>query len=171
MNGYNRRQSLLNMIKTSSIPLSGSQLAAGLNVSRQVIVQDIALLRAADYDIISTNRGYLLNSRASARRIFHVRHRDEEIEEELNTIVDAGGKVIDVFVAHSVYGDLHAPLSIYSRNDIKKFINKLKSGEAAPLKNITNGNHFHTVDAYSEEILDDVGIALQEKGFLVTDNP
>lgn len=167
MNGEERRQAILTFIQESSAPVSGAKLASHLKVSRQVIVQDIALLRAADYDIISTSRGYLVNSHIPARRIFKVSHSDEQTEKELNAIIDAGGKVIDVFVSHSVYGELHAPLAIYSRRDVAKFIERMQSGEAQSLKNITGNEHFHTVEAYSEEILDEVEYALSQHGFLL----
>ena len=60
MTGSKRREELINTIKSSTSPISGKTLAQLYDVSRQVIVQDIALLRTAGYDIISTNRGYIL---------------------------------------------------------------------------------------------------------------
>ena len=106
-----------------------------------------------------------MNSQYS--RIFKVHHNHENTEDELNTIIDAGGKVIDVFVTHTVYGQLRASLEIYSRRDVKKFIERMNNGEAVPLMNITSGEHFHTVQAYSEEILDDVTLALKDKGYMI----
>jgi hypothetical protein len=168
MKGEERRAQIIDLIRHTEKPLSGSKLAEMLHVSRQVIVQDIALLRASDYDIISTSRGYLLNQAASpCTRIFKVSHKINQIEDELQTIVDAGGKVLDVFIEHSVYGRLQADLSIYSRMDIKKFMANMESGSSSPLSQITSGEHFHTVQAYSDEILDDVENALEEKKFLV----
>ena len=91
MTGSERRDQIINQIKKSSIPVSGAQLAKEFDVSRQVIVQDIALIRAAGHEIISTNRGYLLNTPHSVNRIFKVNHTDEELEDELCTVVDLGG--------------------------------------------------------------------------------
>ena len=93
MTGSERRDQIINQIKKSSIPVSGAQLAKEFDVSRQVIVQDIALIRAAGHEIISTNRGYLLNTPHSVNRIYKVNHTDEELEDELCTVVDLGGKV------------------------------------------------------------------------------
>ena len=93
MTGPERRTAIINQIKTSSAPVPGKALAAQYEVSRQVIVQDIALIRAAGYEIISTNRGYILNQPKTVCRIFKVQHTDEQLEEELNTIVDLGGCV------------------------------------------------------------------------------
>ena len=47
MTGPERRTAIINQIKTSSAPVPGKALAAQYEVSRQVIVQDIALIRAA----------------------------------------------------------------------------------------------------------------------------
>ena len=93
MTGSDRRSAIVEHIRNSEIPVSGKTLAAVFDVSRQVIVQDIALIRAAGYDIISTNRGYIINEPHLARCVFKVRHTDEQLEEELNAIVDLGGKV------------------------------------------------------------------------------
>lgn len=167
MKGEERRLRIIELIRGSNKPLSGSKLAQMLEVSRQVIVQDIALLRTAGYDIISMSRGYVLNKDSSVCiRVFKVCHSTDQIEDELQTIIDAGGKVLDVFVNHTVYGKLQANLSIYSRMDIKKFLKNMESGCATPLSNITSGNHYHTVQAYSEEILDEVENALKEKNYL-----
>ena len=51
MTGSERRTAIINQIKTSSVPVPGKALAAQFEVSRQVIVQDIALIRAAGHDI------------------------------------------------------------------------------------------------------------------------
>lgn len=96
MVGEMRRQEILKYIAGSRKPVSGTKLAELFQVSRQVIVQDIALLRAADYDIISTNRGYLCGALKKAERVFHVFHRDDQIEAELNAIVDCGLSLIHI---------------------------------------------------------------------------
>ena len=113
MTGSERRDQIINQIKKSSIPVSGAQLAKEFDVSRQVIVQDIALIRTAGYDIISTNRGYILNTQKAISRVFKVQHTDEQTEEELYEIVDLGGCVENVMVNHRVYGHMAAPLGIH----------------------------------------------------------
>ena len=103
MDGNKRRQAIIDILKNSLQPVSGTYLAKTLQVSRQVIVQDIALLRAGDYDIYSTHKGYVLNTQKVCKRIFKVHHDDNEVEKELSLIVDLGGYVEDVFVYHKVY--------------------------------------------------------------------
>lgn len=166
MTGKERREEILKTIKGVKIPISGTELAKKYNVSRQVIVQDIALLRAENYRIYSTTRGYLLQDAFSTKRVFEVYHTDEEIDDELKTIVDLGGTVVDVFVEHQVYGSLKVELNINSRRKIDEFVEKLKKGEANPLKNLTYGKHFHTIEADSEETLSLIEKELREKGYL-----
>ena len=167
MTGSDRRQEILKNIKESDRPVSGSKLAKDYDVSRQVIVQDIALLRASGYDIISTNRGYVLEGQTCAERVFKVRHTDEQLETELCTIVDLGGQVKNVMVNHKVYGHIEAELGITSRRKVKEFLADIKSGKSTPLKNITSDYHYHTVTADSEETLGMIEEELRKLGFLV----
>lgn len=167
MNGSERREEIINVIKKNIAPVSAKKLAELYSVSRQVIVQDIALLRASGYHIISTNRGYLLNGQTSASRIFKVNHTDEQLEEELCSVVDLGGKVVDVRVHHKIYGVMEAPLQINSRKKVMEFMEDLKNGKSSPLKNITSGYHYHKIEAESEEILDEIEEMLREKQYLV----
>lgn len=108
MDGEVRRQKILKEIQGSESPVSGTQLARNFEVSRQVIVQDIAVLRAAGNEIVSTCRGYICQGSHRASRVIRVKHTDDEIMEELNTIVDFGGTAEDVFISHNVYGTLRA---------------------------------------------------------------
>ena len=146
MTGSERRDKIIATMQENRMPVPGKELASFYNVSRQVIVQDIALMRAAGYDIISTNRGYILNSPKSVKRIFKVQHTDEQMEDELYSIVDLGGCVETVIVIHKVYGRMEAKL-----------------------KNITSNYHYHEVHADSEETLDMIENMLREKGYLVED--
>lgn len=167
MSGEERRKEILNYISGSKSPASGTALAQMCHVSRQVIVQDIALLRAEGYDILSTNRGYFLNAPRQVSRVFYVCHDDSRILEELNLIVDCGGNVQDVFVHHEVYGELRAGLAVDSRKKAQAFLKNIQGGKCSPLNNITYGYHYHTVTAESEEILDSIEEELREKNFLV----
>ena len=169
MTGSKRREEIINKIKSSTSPISGKTLAQLYDVSRQVIVQDIALLRTAGYDIISTNRGYLLNAPHTISRTFKVSHTDDQTEDELCSIVDLGGTVVNVMVNHRVYGHMEAPLDISSRLKVKEFIDDIKSGKSSPLKNITSNYHYHTVEADSEHTLDLIQQALDKKGYLITE--
>jgi hypothetical protein len=166
MNAAERRDEILRLIAASDEPMAGSALSKELNVSRQVIVQDIALLKAAGYDILSTNKGYVLNNPSEFTRVFKVHHTDEQTEDELTTIVDIGGTVVDVFVWHRVYGKIEAKLNISSRRNVSACIDGLVSGKSTALMNITSGYHYHTVSADSEETLDLIEKALEEKNYL-----
>ena len=164
MDGETRRKEILKYISESNKPVSGTKLAEIFQVSRQVIVQDIALLRAADCEILSTNRGYICSSPQKCMRIIQVYHTDERIEEELHAIVDCGGTVEDVFVQHEVYGELRAVLNISSRRQVKQFLEDIRSGKSKPLTNITSGHHCHTISADSEEVLDMIEENLRKLG-------
>lgn len=168
MSGEDRRQQILHILRTSSQPVAGVALSKQLEVSRQIIVQDIALLRANGKDILSTYKGYVLQGEeeASYTRVLKVIHTDEEVEEELNAVVDLGGKVKDVFVYHKVYGVVKANMNIKSRRDVKAYLLDLASGKSSLLGNVTGGYHYHTIEAESEEILDLIQDELQKKGFL-----
>ncbi|MFA5636215.1 MAG: transcription repressor NadR [Anaerovoracaceae bacterium] len=166
MKGELRRKKIIRFLEENSDPLSGNFLASQLQVSRQVIVQDITLLRASGAKILSTHRGYLLQSDDTLSRLLKVQHSDEQIGDELYVIVDAGGKVQDVFVDHEIYGELKAELLISSRKDVDEFVAQLKAGQISPLKHLTDDFHYHTVSADSEETLDYIEKQLRRKGYL-----
>lgn len=168
MRGEKRRKEIIKLLKNNVEPMSGNALAKYFNVSRQVIVQDIALLKVADYNILSTYRGYMLHDDTiQKQRIFKVRHNTEQIKDELCTIVDAGGRVVDVIIYHNIYGELRAELPVVSRSDIEDFVSQLVNEKISPLKELTNDYHYHTVEADSEEILDCVEQGLKRKNYLV----
>lgn len=167
MDGKQRREKIVELMKESRVPLAGAALAKRFGVSRQVIVQDIALLRAADYPILSTNRGYVCEAFSDAVRVFYVNHSREQIQEELNIIVDYGGTAVDVFVEHESYGKLRAPLNVSNRSQVQDFVWELEEGESGPLLTVTSGYHYHTVRAQSEEILDRIEEQLKKHRFLV----
>lgn len=166
MNGEERRKQILQILADSSTPVSGSALAKQLQVSRQVIVQDVALLKANGNEIFSASRGYILQQRNDISRVFKVLHSDDEVEEELTLIVDLGGRIRDVFVYHKVYGIVRADMNIRSRKDIRSFMDNIRSGKSSLLKNVTSGYHYHTVLADDEETLDLIQASLQDRGML-----
>lgn len=167
MSGEKRRENLLKILQESTNPVSGTELAEKFNVSRQIVVQDIALLRAKNHEIISTHKGYILNDEETFKRVFKVKHTTEQIPDELNLIVDLGGVVDDVFVYHKVYGVIKVDMNIKSRRDVKKYIEGIESGVSTPLMQITSEYHYHTVSADSKEILDEIQKELDESGYLV----
>lgn len=168
MNTQSRRERILELLRQADAPLSGSALAKQLGVSRQIIVQDMALLRArTDLEIISTYQGYLLHCpQEPCRRVFKVRHNAQRTREELQEIVDLGGRVEDVFVYHSVYGVVRGQLSIASRRDVEAFMQRLRESSSAPLMQITDDFHYHTVTADTMQTLDQIQQRLEELGFL-----
>ncbi len=171
MEGDERRKKIIEILHRGKLPVSGTRLAAELGVSRQVIVQDIALLRATDKNILSTNKGYIFFDGAQEenrkKRTYKVKHKDEEILDELFVIVDMGGKIRDVVVEHGIYGQISAGLIINCRADAEAFVKKVEKYKTKPLNNLTHGIHFHTVEADSEEALDRIGEELERKGYLI----
>lgn len=172
MNGEERRNRIVEEIeKSSPKPLSGSALAKILGVSRQVIVQDVALLRAENKEIIATNKGYVKASAELAedgcREVLAVKHTNEQILDELNTIVDNGGRVCDVTVSHDVYGEIAGDLQISSRRDAARFVEKMNTQEVRPLKELTKDVHYHTVETQTQEEMDVIKKELHEKGYLI----
>ena len=166
MNTAQRRTEILKLLQQEEKPVAARAMASQFGVSRQVIVQDIALLRAQDHEILSTSQGYLLTGGKKISRVFKVIHSDKEVEEELSLIVDYGGHVEDVFVYHKVYGVLRAEMNIKSRMDIRNYMEEIRSGKSSLLKNVTSGYHYHTVRAERVEILDMIQEELQKKGLL-----
>ena len=180
MEGEKRRENILRILQDSDKPVSGTKLAEKFQISRQVVVQDIALLRAKKYNIISTHKGYVLQEeKGRKQRVFKVKHSADKILDELNLIVDCGGKVEDVFVYHKTYGVIRGELNIHSRYDIdryielklsrraKKYVEEIKGGVSVPLEQITSEYHYHTVTADSKETLDEIQEELQKQGYLV----
>lgn len=168
LTGAKRRKMLLDILQQSASPISGRALGTRTGVSRQVVVQDMALLRTQGYPIVSTTKGYCLECAEKARhtRRIKVCHTDGQVEDELTTIVDLGGAVLDVMVNHRTYGKMTAALNIRSRRDVRLFVDNMRSGKSAPLLNVTSGYHFHTITADSEAVLDEIEEQLCRKGYL-----
>jgi len=166
MKAAERRKAIVHQLLSSPQAVSGSALAEQYGVSRQIIVQDITVLKGSGYDILSTHKGYLIQQTPLKDRVFKLYHTTQETENELNLIVDLGGTVVDVFVWHKVYGKMVAPLNIFSRLQVKQFIEGVRTGKSTELMNITGGYHYHTIRAESEEILDQIALALEKGGYI-----
>ena len=171
MDGDKRRGEIIKMLTSTTNPLSGGKLGKKFQVSRQVIVQDIALLRATGLDIIATARGYVLykNPDKNKQRVMLVKHQYDEIGDELNTIIDFGGIVRNVLIEHPIYGEITGNMMLRTRRDIEDFVKDIGVFDTYPLMNLTHGVHMHTVEASSEEVLDQIEQALSEKGYLYTE--
>lgn len=162
-----RKEKIIEEIQKSQKPVSASSLAKKLGVSRQIIVGDVALIRASGTNIIATPRGYILDSKQQNQTYtIAVNHSQEQMADELYTIVDLGGCAIDVIVDHPVYGQLTGKLHLSSRYDVNQFLKKIKSDEAKPLSQLTNGLHLHTIQCQDQETYHRILTALDEKGYL-----
>ena len=164
--GDGRRAVILQVLEQAAGPLTGAALAELVGVSRQVVVQDIALLRSQGHPIAAAKAGYFLERAGQAVRLMKTRHGVERMTEEMNLIVDLGGEILDVSVNHRSYGRLSAALDIKSRRDAGLFMENLRNGVSFPLCSVTSGYHFHRVAAESEEVLDQIERALEEAGLL-----
>lgn len=170
--GESRRQRILEMLRGAERPITGTELAGRLGVSRQVIVQDMALLRARGEEIIATPQGYIVPStsgRPAHTAVLACRHDPSETEEELTLLVDHGVKVVDVIVEHPIYGELRGHLMLESRSDVKSFMALLADTDASLLSSLTKGVHLHTVQASRRSALDQALEALRARGLLVVD--
>jgi len=162
-----RRKAIVNLLLSTKEPISGSELAREFGISRQIIVQDITVLKGMGYGILSTSQGYVLQRSPLAERVFKLKHTTEQTEDELSCIVGLGGTVVDVFVWHKVYGKIEAPLNIFSPMHVKQFMEGVRTGKSTELMNITGGYHYHTVRADNEESLDRIEEALRERNYVV----
>ena len=166
MSGEERREIIFSILCDSKEPVSGTALAKKLEVSRQVIVQDIALIRAKGCEIYSTYKGYVLEKKEKHSRVFKVIHEEKDVKRELELFVDMSGVVKDVFVYHKRYGVLKADMNLKSRRDVELYLEDMNTGKSTLLMNVTSGYHYHTIVAESEETLDAIQEKLMQEGFL-----
>jgi transcriptional regulator of NAD metabolism len=171
MNSKERREYIIKALVSNSEPQKGSILATELGVTRQIIVKDIAILRAEGNNIIATPEGYIIpkNQRPKVRKIVAVCHRSEEIEEELEVVVKYGGSIVDVIVEHPLYGEIRGMLMIKTINDINNFMKKFHEVKAEPLLKLTGGVHIHTIEAESEEAMSNIMEELIKRNFIACD--
>ncbi|MDW2884045.1 transcription repressor NadR [Exiguobacterium artemiae] len=171
--GEERRQELLEIIQQSERPVTGTKLAKQAGVSRQVIVQDLSLLKAKGYPVVATARGYLLNHPEldGSRHMRKVvcRHGSDQLKAECDAVVDEGVIIRDVIVEHPVYGFLTGELMLKSRRDVRALIEQLEETQATPLSTLTDGVHIHTLEADNEEALHAAIDALDRLGILVSE--
>ncbi|MBS7527133.1 transcription repressor NadR [Fusibacter paucivorans] len=165
-----RRREIISLLKKHKEAITGTVLAEMLGVSRQVIVQDIAVLRAQGTQIIATSNGYTLPQSVHANRLIKTlisKHEGfEQMEEELMMIIEYGGKVIDVIVEHPVYGEIVGNLHLTTVDDVQKFMEKVRSTNAKPLASLTEGEHIHTIEIPSEKVFNLLVLELKEKGYI-----
>lgn len=168
MSGIERREEILRILSETEAPVSAAALAARFSVSRQVIVGDIALLRAAGTEVSATPRGYVLpQTTHGVTCTIACVHGSDGIEQELQIIVDNGCSAVDVMVEHPVYGLLSGQLSVSSRYDLNEFMKTVEKYGAKPLSELTDGVHFHTVKCPSTDARDRVLVQLRQAGILL----
>lgn len=171
MDNTTRREQILQILHESTGAVTGTALAKACNVSRQIIVGDVALLRAQGAGIISTPRGYQLVTplKKGCTQVFVCCHGMDLMEAELEAIVDNGGIVHNVVIEHEVYGNLEGTLNLHSRRDIQQYLKRMNDSKAEMLSTISGGIHTHLVEANSEEELDAIHKALQDLHVLYSD--
>ncbi len=167
MNSVQRRSMILQALKEADKPLSATVLAGKLAVSRQIIVGDVALLRAGGEEIVATARGYVLGQSREGRRTVACCHPAEAMGRELELMVDFGCTVEDVTVEHPVYGQIIGRLDLSSRYDVKEFMEKVAAGRAKPLSDLTDGIHLHNLRCPDERAFQQLLDALRAEGFLL----
>lgn len=168
MKAKERRQAILERLEKTQVPISAGYLAKELGVSRQIIVGDIALLRAENHDIMATHRGYLLAERLRVPKSFYhgklvCKHGPKEVRLELETIVKNGGKILDVEVEHPIYGMITAPLNIENQDEIDYFMDKLSCYKGSLLSSLTDGIHLHTLSCRDKETFEKITEALEQE--------
>ena len=167
MKAEERRQIIAQTL-TADKAISATALAGKFSVSRQIIVGDIALLRAAGAEISATPRGYVILPETSGLvRQLAVQHGGAQMESELNAIVDQGCTVLDVIVEHPIYGQLTGPLQLSNRYEVRQFLSRCFQSDAQPLSNLTEGIHLHTLSCPDEAAYARARAALAEMGILL----
>ena len=169
MSVQKRRNQLLQKLKKKNKAITGAELAKEFGVSRQVIVQDIALLRAQGEEILATSKGYIIPeiNNNMVKQTIACKHNDNEVRKELEIIIKYGGRVKEVIVEHPIYGELKGLLRIQSKADLEDFMDKYNQNLVKPLSALTKGVHLHTIEALNQEVLNLIVNKLKEKGYLL----
>lgn len=163
-----RRYKIKRLLEESKNALKGIELGRLFDVSRQVIVQDISILRAEGEDIMATPNGYIIFKNNGMLKTIVCRHHGKDIiKDELETVIKYGGKILDVIVEHSIYGEVKGNLNINTKNEIEEFIEKLTDENYEPLCSITDGLHIHTIEVTNEESFQNIKNELLDKGYLM----
>lgn len=172
MNTRDRRLEIKTTLNRSDTPIKGTDLAKHFNVSRQVIVQDIALLRAEGESIVATPQGYVIikqNDDKVLKTVVSKHNTYEEMKDELQIMIDHGVTIVDVIVEHPIYGEIKGVLDISYKEELEKFAEKIRSQKGEPLSTLTEGVHIHTIKIPNEESYNKMKEVLKERGYLIDD--
>ncbi|KEH95646.1 transcription repressor NadR [Clostridium massiliodielmoense] len=169
MESEKRREYIKEMLNNNVKPKKGQEIANKLGVTRQVIVKDIAILRATGMNIIATPQGYVIPKphTNAIEKIVAVYHERKDIDEEMQCIVKYGGTIKDVIVEHPVYGEIKAMIMAKTPYDVQKFIKNLNNNKAEPLLALTKGVHLHTIEVDNIENMKKIINELSNKGFII----
>lgn len=169
MSGEKRRVKILEILSSSLKPVNATKLANATGVTRQIIVSDVALLRASGVKIISERLGYTIPKIASDEiyKTIICKHTKEQTLDEFYAIVDNGGKVVSVTVEHSLYGQISADLNVVSRYDAQEFVKRSEETDAMLLCDLTDGLHIHTIAVKDEEAFKRIYDSLHSLGILI----
>lgn len=171
MSSKERRKLIEKFLIERKEPQKGHELSKELGVTRQVIVKDIAILRAEGLNIIATPEGYIMpkDEKHKIKRIIAVSHTSDKIEDELTCIVKFGGMVEDVIIEHPLYGEIRGMLMIKTLYDVQSFMEKSKEYKAEPLSALTRGVHIHTIESDDEQTMERIINELRNKNYLISD--
>ncbi len=170
MKGPDRRKAMEETMEKAEKPIKGTDLSKKYGVSRQVIVQDIALLRAEGKEIMATPQGYMFPTKTQKglQKTIVTRHKKEtDLKKELTLMVDLGVIIVDVIVEHPLYGEIRGNLNIRSRLDIENFIRELEKQDAKPLADLTDGIHMHTIEVPDEDVYEQLLAVLRKNQYLI----
>ena len=173
MKGPERRREIIRLLEGSAEPLKGAELASRFEVSRQVIVQDLALLRAEGMPVVATPRGYLTletGHEPSLIKTVATRHTDyPSMEKELLIFVEEGARVLNVIVEHPLYGEITGSLMITTKRDVRHFMEKIRESGGEPLASLTAGVHLHRLEGPDESSWRKICSRLEEIGCLAAE--
>lgn len=161
-----RRETIITMLQKNETPVSATSLAQTLGVTRQVIVGDVALLRASGHEIIATPRGYVMEKKETFSYVIACEHTPDRLLEELLLIINCGCGIINVIVEHPIFGQITGNLHIFTQNEAEEFVKIMNDTDCKPLSEITQNIHLHTLHCPSEIHFQNVVASLREKGFL-----
>jgi hypothetical protein len=170
MNTEERREKVLQRLVASRIPVTGTILSKEFNVSRQIIVGDIGIIRAMGTQVYATPRGYVIPDHGEPKKLIAMiacQHDNHGLARELEIIIDNGGKICDVCVEHPLYGEIRVDLLLSTRKDVTNFLNKVQACAANLLLIVTGGVHLHTIEVPDEETLQAIKQDLRSEGILI----
>lgn len=169
--GIQRRRRIIDLLSHAVRPVTGTELSTAMGVSRQAIVNDIAILRAAGEPIQGSPKGYVYGGGRwkGVEAVIACSHDREASRLELECLVDHGVEVLDVVVEHPLYGEVRANLMISSHEDVERLMKAMEEQGALPLSSLTGGVHLHHVRAYDQDSIDAARKDLAEMGMTLED--